>query len=106
MAERYTGKRKLKKSFLIVSETSKFIKNYRIEMLLAIVLIVGATWFIIWLLKPGPTEKIQQGVEFVYEEAKADIKNVWGGISGFFGNIGDGITGGFAAIGDFFERLF
>ena len=113
MAERYTEKRKLKRSFLIISNVSKFIKAHGIILLLFAVFIVLLILLILQFTpdpqpepEPNKFDIIKQGVGDFWLTTKIGAGKAWGGITGFFGNIGAGIAGGFAAIGNFFGRLF
>ena len=108
MAERYTEKRKLKKSFLIISNISKFLKAHGKTLLVGILIIgVIALYF-----KPEPEpepgffDELKQSAGSGLAKTKDSIGNVWGRIKGFWGKVGSGIAEGFGSVGSYFGKLF
>ena len=95
------AERKLKKRFLVISGISKYVKS-NAKMLLVIFAILIA--FLALYFKPEPEpeptflEKIGQSTASMYSGAKewvadaangiaSGAKNIWGKVTGFFGNL-------------------
>lgn len=113
MAEQCKEKRKLKRSFLIVSSVSKFFKLHGMKLLILALIVVVIISIVLQIMpepqpepKPSVFEEFKQGADSFWMNTKSTAEKAWGGVTGFFGNIGTGIVGGFTAIGNFFGKLF
>lgn len=110
MAEKYTGKRKLKKRFLVISSISKFLKKHGLIMVAIILLVIIGIYVYAKLNEPSKVEIAVENTAAAYQSIKNDVASTWRNVSGnvsvFFAGIADGVKNAFNSVTGFFGNLF